>query len=130
MKFLSLLVIAFLLTACGPAPAPAKQTEVQPNEDGCTIDSSAKMMAERKVGNIRNLQKDIFENGLTSKCTVDFDITVDGTSDHLTRTEEGLDQAEAQCYYAKNNARENLLLELGGTFHSETTTVCRRHESE
>ena len=129
MKFLSLIVISLLLTACGPAPE--HQTEAAtPNADGCTIDSSARMMADRKVSNIRNLQKDIEENGLTSKCTVNFDITVDGKEYHLSQTEEGMDQAEAQCYYAKNHARETLLLELGGTFHSETTTVCTRHETE
>jgi hypothetical protein len=131
VKFLAILAMAMVLTACGPAPAPVNtQVEVPAvKEDGCTINSASKLVNEHTVGPIRNLQKDIVESGYSSKCTVNFDITVNGKEYHLTDSEEGLEQTASLCYYARERARENLLLDLGGTFSSEETIICRSHDT-
>lgn len=86
----------------------------------CNVNSASQLATQRKVGPIENLTKTI-SMGI---CTVNFDITVDGVPHHLTETEKGLEQEESLCYYAKERARKNLLLDLGGTFKAEAITTC------
>lgn len=88
----------------------------------CDVRSASSLSNERTVGPIMNLTKDIDPNG---RCTVEFDITVDGVTHHLKETERGLEQIESLCYYARERARKNLLLDLGGKFNSEAVTVCK-----
>ena len=88
----------------------------------CNVKSASSLANERQVGPIQNLTKDIDPNG---RCTVEFDITVDGKTYHLKETEKGLEQIESLCYYARERARKNLLLDLGGTFSTESVTVCQ-----
>ena len=130
MKTLTAFLLAMCLVACGPAPAPVpvQQEASHPDEDGCTVDSGSKLMNQHQVGPIRNLHKEVEENGITNKCTVEFDITVDGNSYHLKETEEGMEQTASICYYARERAREDLLLDLGGTFKSESSVSCKLHE--
>ena len=87
----------------------------------CNINSASQLATEHKVGPIEHLTKTIS----MGVCTVSFDITVDGIPHHLTETEKGLEQEESLCYYAKERARKNLLLDLGGEFKSEAITTCR-----
>ena len=130
-----LILLAVFLTACGPLPeeAPKPKTEsadyVAPDRDGCTVNSSAKLVTEHKVGPIQNLVKDKMNWGNRSECNVKFDITVNGETYHLEESETGLENAESLCYYAKERARKNLLLELGGTFQSQAVVACRKQES-
>ena len=86
----------------------------------CTIKSASLLANERRVGNIENLIKD----KSMGKCTVTFDIDVDGKTYHLKETEQGLEQEESLCYYARERARKNLLLDLGGEFKTESITKC------
>ena len=88
----------------------------------CDVRSASSLSNERTVGPIMNLTKDIDPNG---RCTVEFDITVDGVTHHLKETERGLEQIESLCYYARERARKNLLLDLGGKFNSEAVTICK-----
>lgn len=122
-----------LLTACGPVPnEPAKKLAANylaTDADGCSVDSSSKLVNQHKVGPITNLVKDKIEWGNRSECNVKFDITVNGETHHLEESETGLENAESLCYYAKERARKNLLLELGGTFQSEAVVSCRKQES-
>jgi hypothetical protein len=127
MKYL-VLVLAVMLTACGPVPqdAPTPQVEAKlPDENGCIVDTNSTLVSERKVGKITNLIKEKDEDGAIGTCTVKFDITVDGKTYHLEETENGLEQLESLCYYAKERARKNLLLDLGGTFESKASVSCK-----
>ena len=87
---------------------------------GCNIKSASILANEHQVGDIQNLIKDK-SMGI---CTVNFDIDVDGKTYHLTETEKGLENEESLCYYARERARKNLLLNLGGKFKTEAVTSC------
>ena len=128
MKLVIALLAAVLLVGCGPAPAPVQQqqqTERTPDADGCVVDTSSELVTDHVVGPIRNLVKDKDDNG---SCTVNFDITVDGKAYHLEETEDGLEQIESLCYYARERARKNLLLDIGGHFESKASFVCKHHD--
>jgi hypothetical protein len=92
---------------------------------GCNIVVSSNLTSERDIGPITNLVKDKRMIGNWGYCTVKFDITVDGKIYHLTETEKGLEQEEALCYYARERARKNLLMDLPGRFKTETKTTCK-----
>lgn len=128
MKYL-VLILAMCLTACGPSPQPTPKAEVKPaDEEGCVVESGSKLVNQHKVSAIRNLVKDKEELGAMGRCTVNFDITVDGKDYHLEETEEGLEQLESLCYYARKRAREDLLLDLGGDFQSESSVSCKQRD--
>lgn len=127
MKFcLALLVL--LLTACSDRPIEKPTAEVQPKmpEQGCLVETSSKLTNQRQVSTIFNLVQDKVSTGYENRCTVRFDIKVDGETYHLEATESGLEQMASICYYARERAREDLLLDLGGEFRSEATTRCRQ----
>lgn len=86
----------------------------------CSYNSASSRTSEQNVGPITNLVK---EKG-TGVCTVKFDITVNGTTHHLEETEKGYEQEESLCYYARERARKNLLLDLGGKISADATMVC------
>jgi hypothetical protein len=89
--------------------------------DECKMRSASQLATEREVGPITNLEK----TKSYGKCVVNFDITVDGKTYHLTETETGMEQEESLCYYARQRARKNLLLDLGGKFSTEAVTICK-----
>lgn len=135
MKYLLLLVAVFL-TGCDtsdPTISQSKKIEtadyVIPDKDGCTVQTQSKLVTQHKVGPIQNLVKDKMDWGNRSECNVKFDITVNGETYHLEEFETGLENAESLCYYAKERARKNLLLELGGTFNAQAVVACRKQES-
>ena len=92
---------------------------------GCDIVVASDLVSERNVGPITNLVKDKRVVANWGYCTVKFDITVDGKTYHLTETEKGLEQEESLCYYARERARQNLLMDLPGRFKTETKTTCK-----
>jgi len=87
----------------------------------CDVKSASFLANEHQVGEIQNLQ----ETAKQGVCTVEFDIEVDGVNHHLTETEKGWEQTPSLCYYARERARKNLLLNLGGKFKSEAVTSCK-----
>lgn len=87
----------------------------------CNVTTASSRISEQDVGPITNLVK---EKSM-GRCTVKFDITVNGTPYHLEETEKGLEQEESLCYYARDRARKNLLLDLGGKISAESTMVCK-----
>ena len=89
--------------------------------DECKVRSASQLATDREVGPITNLEK----TKSYGKCVVNFDITVDGKTYHLTETETGMEQEESLCYYARQRARKNLLLDLGGKFSTEAVTICK-----
>lgn len=128
-------LIFLLIVGCGPAPdaRPGTQPEADNSknefiEDGCVINTTSNLVNQHSVGPIRNLVKDKQEDGVNGRCTVSFDITVDGKLYHLTEEEEGLEQLESLCYYARERARKNLLLDLGGEFKTESTVACKQQD--
>jgi hypothetical protein len=134
MKYV-LLLSALLLTACD-RPSPTPIAEAAPVEqakpmgpDGCNVDTSSKLVNQHSVSQIRNLVKEEFEFGYKNECTVKFDIDVDGKTYHLEETESGLEQMASECYYARERARKNLLLDLGGDFKSEANIQCQYHDT-
>lgn len=133
MKHLILLSVVWL-TACGPVPeskSEEKPKEVQyivPDQDGCIVDNKSNLVVEHKVGPIQNLVKDKDYNASNGTCTVKFDIEVNGETYHLEETEKGMENIESLCYYAKERARKNLLLDLGGTFKTQQTVACQKSD--
>jgi len=92
----------------------------------CDMKSASLLKNEHDVGPITNL---VTDKGRDT-CSVKFDITVNGVTYHLSEKEKGLEQVDSLCYYAKERARKNLLLDLGGKFQSEAVTVCKEGERE
>lgn len=132
MKYAPALLLC-LLVGCGPAPADKPKVDtvesVTPDKDGCIVTSSAKLVTDHTVGPITNLVTEKMDWGYKSECVVKFDITVNGETHHLEESETGLENAYNLCYYAKERARKNLLLELGGSFSSQAVVACRKEES-
>ena len=130
MKYLSLLFVV-LLVGCGPATQTAQsEPEIEvADADGCSVKSSSRLANEHKVGPITNLVKDETEWGMKNECNVKFDITVNGEIYHLEGSETGLEQMASVCRLARDKARRDLLLDLGGKFQTESTVKCRKHES-
>jgi hypothetical protein len=128
IKYTPALVLV-LLVGCGPAPQAVQTAQPEKPKtygpDGCNIDVSSKLATEHEVGPIRNLVKEEFQFGYKNECSVEFDITVDGKDYHLKDTETGLEQMPSVCYYARERARKNLLLDLGGKFQSKADIDCR-----
>jgi hypothetical protein len=91
----------------------------------CNVKSASQLANEHNVGPIVNLVK---TKGMDN-CTVEFDITVDGVTHHLKEFEKGLENTESLCYYARERARRNLLMDLPGRFKTESVTTCREGES-
>jgi hypothetical protein len=125
MKYI-IVVLSLVLAGCGQyvetAPPVEKVVKEEMPEKGCLVKTSSKLVTEHKVSDILNLVKDIDPNG---SCTVKFDLIVNGETYHLEETESGYEQIPSLCHYAKERARRDLLLELGGHFQSETSVVCR-----
>lgn len=124
-------ILAAVLVGCGPVPDNTQaQTTVDqtPKPPGCDINVTSKLVTEHVVSDIRNLEKDEMAWGARNECTVEFDIDVDGKTYHLKESESGLEQMASVCYYARERARKNLLLDLGGTFKSQSNINCRYHD--
>lgn len=90
--------------------------------DECKMRSASRLDGDHIVGPIHNLYKD---NSILGRCSVRFDITVDGQPHTLEHTYSGIDQAPILCRLAIEHARDNLLLELGGKFNTEAVTICK-----
>lgn len=134
MNYLVAIMLAVLfISSCGQsskddAVAPVQAQVKAPEQDGCTVDSSSLLVNQHKVSNILNLVKVKEELGASGRCTVNFDLIVDGQTYHLEETEEGLEQLESLCYYARERARKSLLLDLGGEFKTESSVSCKFNE--
>ena len=137
MKYLLLIPVFVALTACEPAnDRPAgfalstdQNSVTRRHDEGCTMDTSSKMVSRQEVGKITNLVKDKQDFGYMGRCIVKFDMTVNGKTYHLEESEEGLEQLESLCYYARERAKKDLLLDLGGEYQSETSLTCTQKES-
>jgi hypothetical protein len=129
MKRLAFLAV-FALVGCGPQSdfPNASAAGDMPVQDGCVVKTSSKMVNQLAVGEVTNLVKDEVEWGHQNECTVTFDITVNGKTYHLQNTRTGMEQMASVCYEARETARKNLLLDIGGTFKTESVIACRRYD--
>lgn len=93
----------------------------------CKMRSAASLSNEHEVGPVTNLVKDKSEQG---KCTVTYNLIVDGQLHELTGSFTGYEQQESLCRLAIDNARKNLLVELGGTFITDAVTVCNEDDTD
>ena len=129
MKFYPIVFVLILLSGCSDRPPsvslPVAETPTM-DADGCTAKIISKLVSERKVGPITNLIKEETKFGYKNQCKVNFDLTVDGQTYHLERVEEGLYQMAIICADARDMAREELLLDLGGIFKSDAEFICRQ----
>jgi hypothetical protein len=91
----------------------------------CNVKIASQLANERRVGPIVNLIKDTH---ILGQCTVNFDMDVDGKTYHLQETEKGWENPESLCYYARERARKNFLMDMPGNFKTETVTSCREGE--
>lgn len=135
MKYLPILLVAFLV-GCGPYPEPKDLYQTARSEEtftvdetGCNVKQSSQLVNEHKVGPITNLVKDEIEWGMKNECNVSFDIVVNGESHHLEGSWTGLEQMASVCRKARDKARKDLLLDLGGDFKSESLIRCRSKET-
>jgi len=131
VKYLSLLAV-LILVGCGPYPEPKdlyqtsrKDEAFAVDETGCNIKQSSQLVTEHKVGAITNLIKEEIEWGMKNECNVKFDITVNGEKHYLEGSHTGLEQMASVCRKARDKARNDLLLDLGGNFKAESTIRCR-----
>jgi len=130
--FAPLLVLA--LIGCGPVPPAPVQTpkpivQQAAKQEGCFVDTSSKLVTEHIVGPITDLVEEKVEGGLNGQCTVRFNIAVNGQKYQLEDTYVGWEQTVALCYMARERARKNFLLDLGGSFKSEATMDCHHSDS-
>jgi len=89
---------------------------------GCDVKTASLMTDTQVVGPANNLVE-IVGNG---KCTVKFDVNVNGVWHSVEETESDSHyKGSALCSHAIRQGREKLLVSLGGQFTSESITVCR-----
>ena len=131
MKTLLSIFAMLVLAGCNPSPQATvivKEVVAEPKHEGCILDTNSNLVTQHVVGPITNLVKETKVGGMDSQCTVKFDISVNDRVYHLEETYIGWEQTEALCYFAREQARKNLLLDLGGEFKSEASISCRNTE--
>jgi hypothetical protein len=88
----------------------------------CDVKTASLMTDTQVVGPAQNLVETV-SNG---KCTVKFDVNVNGKWHTVEETvEDSHYNGNALCSHAIRQGREKLLVSLGGQFNSESITVCR-----
>lgn len=131
MKYVAPLVVLALI-GCSPMPPPVVKTVqvvAAPKQEGCYVDMSTKLVNQHVVGPITDLVEEKVEGGLNGQCTVRFNMVVNGKQYQLEDTYVGWEQTVALCYMARERARKNFLLDLGGEFKSEASMDCRHTDS-
>ena len=86
----------------------------------CSVRVASVNQSQQQVGPVTNLEKHI----VGGKCSVKFQLVVDGETHSVTGESQGLGVENELCNNAVVNARKTLLINLGGTFKSDTLTKC------
>ena len=86
----------------------------------CSVRSASINQNQTQVGPVTNLVKNLSAN----KCSVKFQITVNGTNQSLEGSWLGTEPPEYLCNYAIEQTRKQFLVTMGGTFQAEAITSC------
>jgi hypothetical protein len=86
----------------------------------CDIRSASINQSQAQVGPVTNLVKDLSAN----KCSVKFQISVNGKNQSLEGSWSGTEPPEYLCNYAVEQTRKQFLVTMGGTFRTDAVTSC------
>ena len=86
----------------------------------CSVRSASINQNQTQVGPVTNLVKNLSAN----KCSVKFQITVNGTNQSLEGSWSGTEPPEYLCNYAIEQTKKEFLVTMGGTFRTEAVTSC------
>jgi len=86
----------------------------------CEIRSASINQNRTQVGPVTNLVKNLSAN----KCSVNFQITVNGKLQSLEGAWSGTEPPEYLCNYAIEQTRKQFLVTMGGTFRTDAVTAC------
>ena len=87
----------------------------------CKVQQATQNVSRQNVSSVIDLVK----NKQEGSCQVIFKLNVDGRTHLVDHTYSGLYQSEILCQMAIEEGRGILLTEIGGTFESESVTVCK-----
>jgi hypothetical protein len=88
--------------------------------ESCKVNQASQLTSTRTVSEVTDLVKDISPR----KCVVKFRLNVNNEWHNIQWTHEGYENGEFLCNVAVENGRKQLLTMLGGTFETESITVC------
>jgi len=86
----------------------------------CDIRSASVNQNQTQVGPVTNLVKEFSPR----KCSVKFQITVNGKNQSLEGSWSGTEPPEHLCNYAVEQTRKEFLVNMGGTFRTDAVTSC------
>lgn len=86
----------------------------------CDIRSASINQNQTQVGHVTNLVKNLSAN----KCSVKFQIMVDGKNQSLEGSWSGKERPEYLCSYAVEQTRKEFLVSMGGSFRTDAITSC------
>jgi hypothetical protein len=86
----------------------------------CNVRSASINQNQTQVGPVINLVKNLSAN----KCSVKFQIMIDGKNQSLEGSWSGNDRPEYLCNYAVEQTRKEFLVSMGGTFRTDAITSC------
>ena len=86
----------------------------------CDIRSASINQNQTQVGPVTNLVKEFSPR----KCSVKFQITVNGKNQSLEGSWSGTEPPEHLCNYAVEQTRKEFLVNMGGTFRTDAVTSC------
>jgi hypothetical protein len=86
----------------------------------CDIRSASINQNQTQVGPVTNLIKEFSPK----KCSVKFQITVNGKNQSLEGSWSGTEPPEHLCNYAVEQTRKEFLVNMGGTFRTDAVTSC------
>ena len=89
--------------------------------EDCRVQQASQNVSRQQVSEVIDLVK----NKREGICQVTFKLSVDGRTHLVDHTYNGLYQPEILCQMAIEEGRAMLLTQIGGTFESESITVCK-----
>lgn len=98
----------------------------QPVWADCAVHMVNQMISEHRVSEPVDLQK--FKS--PGKCRVTFRMSINDKWFNVDREVTGLEEEDSLCRQAISNAREDLMVQMGGTFQMETKTRCTEGQAE
>jgi hypothetical protein len=92
----------------------------------CNLKSASILENQHKVGPVLQLSNTF--NPTQGRCSVSYQIEVDGEAHVVEYSATGPEREDILCGYAVERSRRQLLLNLGGQFKTEAKMVCNDGE--